>query len=368
MRDQQPASKRCWRVARFPIASVVAGAVVLATASVGSAATWTQQREFTSSALAGAPVALSGDGNTALVGAGGATFVYTRSGTLWKLQQKLAEGGLDWYGGDALSSDGNTALIGSYVFARSGTTWTQGIELIPNNEAGAVALSGDGNSALIMGAGSLYMFHRSGASWTGTQQFGGVGGPVTISSDGSTALAAVWGGLGAVVAFHWNGTYWTEQQELTDKNAAVDGSYFGTGVALNSNGSVAFIGGESESNGGYGAAFLFTRTGTQWTQKQTLAAANDIDGEPTVTAMSANGSVAMAAVNGPEDAYGTVYVFSCTTTTCVHQQAIAVKSQPNGYGNGFGGWVSLGSAGTTALIGTGQGSDTVNAAWVFTSG
>jgi hypothetical protein len=346
-----------------------------------------QQREFTSSLpYFGGPTALSGDGNTALVGGANSTtdftFVYTRSGTVWTLQKKLSVGGFSY----ALSSDGSTALIGTgaqaaYAFHRSGTTWSQQAELTVSEPPGSyfgqhVALSGDGTTALTNAAvdnsgtytSAMYMFHRSGASWTQQVEFTGVGGPVAISSDGSTALADTGAYPGAVEVFHWNGTFWAQQQLLSDKNAAVDGSYFGTGLSLSSNGSVAFIGGESESNGGYGAAFLFTRTGTQWTQKQTLAAANDIDGEPTVTAISANGSVAMAAVNGPEDAYGTVYVFSCSTTQCVHVQAIAVKSQPLGYGNGFGGSVSLSSDGRTALTGVGQGSDPVSAAYVFTSG
>jgi hypothetical protein len=354
---------------------VAAASVGLGASAAAAPGRWTQQREFTSSSGAnlGTPAAISGDGNTALVGAnnstgGGVTFVYTRSGTVWKLQEKLALGG----GSFALSSSGNTALIGSYAFQRSGTTWTEQQELIPNTDAWAVALSGDGNSAVIAGSGGVYMFHRSGASWTQQVEFTGVTGPVAISSDGSTALADTGAAPGAVLVVHWNGTYWAQQQLLSDKNAAADGSFFGTGLSLSSNGSVAFIGGDSGSYGGsltgYGAAFLFTRTGTQWTQRQTLTAAADFDGEATVTAISANGSVAMAAVNGPEDAYGTVYVFSCSTTQCVHQQAIAVKSQPNGYGNGFGGSVSLSSAGTTALIGSGYASDPINAAWVFTSG
>jgi hypothetical protein len=374
MRDQEPASTRALSLARLPIAAVVAAGVMVASASIGSAApskaTWTQQREFTSSVgNFGSPVAVSGDGATALVGANNAvdnTFVYTRSGTVWKLQAKLSLGAQS----SALSGDGNTALLGSYVFQRSGTTWTEQQELIPSTDAGAVALSGDGNSALIAVSGGVYPFHRSGTSWTQGQELTGVGGNVAISSDGSTALAdaSSAGLLGAVVVFQWNGGSWTEQQVLTDKNASVDQSFIGTGLALSSNGNVAFIGGASTDGTGHGAAFLFTRTGTQWTQQQTLTAAAEIDGESTATALSGDGSVAMAAVSGPEDAYGTVYVFHCSATQCVHQQAIAVKSQPNGYGNGFGGSVSLSSAGTVAVIGTGYASDPINAAWVFTAG
>jgi hypothetical protein len=374
MRDQEPASTRSWSLARLPIAAVVAAGVMVAGAGMGSAApskaTWTQQREFTSSVgNFGSPVAVSGDGATALVGANNAvdnTFVYTRSGTVWKLQAKLSLGAQS----SALSRDGNTALLGGYVFQRSGTTWTEQQELIPSTAAGAVALSGDGNSALIAVAGGVDPFHRSGTSWTQGQELTGVGGNVAISSDGSTALADASGAglLGAVVVFQWNGVFWTEQQVLTDKNASVDNSFIGTGLALSTNGNVAFIGAESQDGTGHGAAFLFTRTGTHWTQQQALSAAAEIDGEATFTALSGDGSVAMAAVSGAEDAYGTVYVFHCSATQCVHQQAIAVKSQPNGYGNGFGGSVSLNSAGTTALIGTGYASDPINAAWVFTSG
>jgi hypothetical protein len=374
MREQEPASKRPWSLARLPIAAVVAAGVLLASAGMGSAApskpTWTQQREFTSSvANFGSPVAVSGDGSTALVGANNAidnTFVYVRSGTVWTLQAKLSLGA----GSSALSSDGGTALIGGYVFQRSGATWTEQQELIPSSDAGAVALSGDGNTALIAVPGGVYPFNRSGTLWTQGQEFTGVGGNVAISTDGRTALADASGAgfLGAVVVFQWNGMYWTEQQVLTDKNASVDQSFIGTGLALSSNGNVAFIGGASSDGTGHGAAFLFTRTGTHWTQKQSLTAAAEIDGEATFTALSGDGSVAMAAVSGPEDAYGTVYVFRCSATQCVHQQAIAVKSQPYGYGNGFGGSVSLSSAGTTAVIGTGYSSDPINAAWVFTSG
>jgi hypothetical protein len=95
-----------------------------------SGTTWTQQGPklvgtgATGHASQGWSVALSGDGNTALVGGDGdngyvgAAWVFTRSGTTWTQQgRKLVGTGAT--GGDAeqgfslgLSSDGNTALIG----------------------------------------------------------------------------------------------------------------------------------------------------------------------------------------------------------------------------------------------------------------
>ena len=101
----------------------------------------------------GESVAMSGEGNTALIGGYdnedvGAAWVFTRSGSTWTQQgEKLTgePGGsaqVDFGGGVALSSNGNTALIGgsegerdhewepvTWVFTRSGSTWTQGRKL-----------------------------------------------------------------------------------------------------------------------------------------------------------------------------------------------------------------------------------------------
>ena len=89
----------------------------------------------------GASVALSADGNTALIGGDldngnvGAAWVFTRSAGVWTQQgAKLTgsgETGAGWFGSSvALSADGNTALIGGFrdngnvgaawVFTRSG--------------------------------------------------------------------------------------------------------------------------------------------------------------------------------------------------------------------------------------------------------
>ena len=92
----------------------------------------------------GTSVALSADGRTALVGAGrngsddakGAAWVFVRSGGGWKQQgdKLVAAGGVGYSGfgrSVALSADGNTAVVGgpgddgrgaAWVFTRSGTT------------------------------------------------------------------------------------------------------------------------------------------------------------------------------------------------------------------------------------------------------
>ncbi len=135
-------------------------------------------------------LALSSDGNTALIGGErdtgyvGAAWVFTRSGSTWTQQgAKLTGSGESGNGvfGDsvALSSDGNTALIGgpgdngdvgaAWVFTRSGSTWTQqGAKLTGSGEIGkgffgeSAALSSDGNTALI---GGLFDNGEVGAAW-----------------------------------------------------------------------------------------------------------------------------------------------------------------------------------------------------------
>ncbi len=205
--------------------------------------TWTQQQELTASDAAygdffGISVALSGDGNTALIGAccAGAAYVFVRpsGGTTWSQQQELTAAGGGQFGRSvALSGDGNTVLIGAssagaaYVFVRpsGGTTWSQQQELTASDAAGgdqfgtSVALSGDGNTALIGAnnktvngqtyAGASYIFIRPSGGTTWAQQpelttssGGAFGSSVALSGDGNTALAGAPGGT--------NGAAYTE--------------------------------------------------------------------------------------------------------------------------------------------------------------
>ena len=140
----------------------------------------------------GFSIALSGDGKTAVVGAyghavnrnkklgnvyQGAAYVFTNSGGNWSQQAELSasDGAAgDWFGDSvALSGDGNTAVLGAsghavngnqiqgaaYVFTNSAGSWSQQQELTASDGAGgdlfgnSVTLSSDGNTAL---AGAPY--------------------------------------------------------------------------------------------------------------------------------------------------------------------------------------------------------------------
>jgi len=174
-------------------------------------------------------VALSGDGNTALIGASsdnnniGAAFVFTRSGTTWSQQGSKLTGSGEVGAGNfgtavALSRDGNTALIGAFgdtsnvgaafVFTHSGTTWSQqGSKLTGSGESGqgqfgiGTALSGDGNTALIgaytdaNNVGAVFVFtqpHPPVITAVGPSKGPQAGGtPITITGTGMTGATSV---------------------------------------------------------------------------------------------------------------------------------------------------------------------------------
>jgi FG-GAP repeat len=195
----------------------------------------------------------------------------------------------------ALSGDGNTALIGgpgdnsyvgaAWVFTRSGSTWAQqGEKLTGGGESGTaafgqtVALSGDGNTALIGGPadneghGAAWVFTRSGETWTqqgakltgsGESGAGRFGNGVALSADGSTALIGAPGNHnenGAAWVFTRSGQTWTQQRRKLIGRGEIGGGNFGFSVALSADGNIALVGGPGD-NRNIGAAWLYSRRG-----------------------------------------------------------------------------------------------------------
>ena len=314
----------------------------------------------------GISVALSADGNTALIGgindetAGkqvGAAWVFTRSGSSWTQQgTKLTGGSEEGTNGRfgksvALSGDGNTALVGAYfdenakkepqggsafVFTRSGGAWKhQGAKLTGSDEEGtaefgiSVALSADGNTALVGGpndegkaksamSGAAWVFTRSAASWmqqgpklTGADESGPgeLGWSVALSADGDTALAgAPADDDGAAFAFARTGSTWTQQGSKLAPSDATSGASFGAGVALSADGTLALIGGPVDKDSAVptGAAWEFARTGSTWAQqlKKILGSGEAPESEfGAAVALSADGDTAL--LGGPIDALNT---------------------------------------------------------------
>ncbi len=315
----------------------------------------------------GASVALSGDGSTAIVGApfdnggAGGVWVFTRSGGTWTQQgSKLTgagEAGAGQLGSSvALSSDGNTALVGAFkdagevgaafVFTRSGESWTQqGPKLVGTGYCGlptignAVALSADGNTALLGGyydcdVGAAWTFTRSGSSWSqqgsklrgqGEVGKGFFASGVALSADGNTALIGAGednANKGAAWAYVRSGSSWVQQGgELTGGGERGEG-WFGSSVALSADAGTAIIGGAFEATGENGSAWVFTHSGSSWSQEGAKLVGSGMSNEP------------LTRLNG----------------------------------GGFGRSVAISGDGSLALVGGGLAAGPVGAVWTFQAG
>ena len=263
---------------------------------VRTGTTWAQQAYLKASNPGtgdqfGRSVALSGD--TLVVGANGndgTVYVFVRTGTTWTQQAYLKasnpEAG-DQFGfpvtlfGDTLAvgahredsgvngnpADNSAVWAGAvYVFVRTGTTWTQQAYLKASNPGAgdwfgfSVALSGD---TLVVGA----VGEDSAAS--------GINGN---SADNSTENA------GAVYVFVRTGTTWTQQAYIKASNPGV-GDWFGASVALSGDtlaigaigeaSATAGVNGHQADNSmeGAGAVYVFLCMGA-WTQQAYVKASN----------------------------------------------------------------------------------------------
>lgn len=376
----------------------------------------------------GTSVALSADANTALIGGPGrVVWTYTHTGSGWVLAQPLATTGGDL----AISADGNTALLGApcenktstaLVFVRARSTWTQqDPPLTPNDAQGsecdrafgsALALSADGNTALIGASadashrGAAWVFVRSGSTWT--QQGpklspadesgpGAFGESVALSADGNTALIGApedgapprtlrpdpHKGAGGAWIFTRSGSSWTQRQRLvpSDEVLSEDGrGLFGSAVALSGDSSTALVGGEADND--QGAAWVFGHAGAFWVQQgPKLIGEHQKSGFGGEVALSQNGTSALISQvysgysysdeygNGFEGwsrgGAGTMWPFTRVGPTWI-REAPAKGPNPKGASEEFAYGFALSASGGTALIGAPDGFDDPGAAWLAT--
>ncbi|HME03041.1 MAG TPA: hypothetical protein VKG38_08420, partial [Solirubrobacteraceae bacterium] len=301
----------------------------------------------------------------------------------------------------ALSSNGNIALIGggsdngkqgaAWVFTRSGSTWTQQAELTGSGESGeaefgeSVALSSEGNTALIGGMydnghiGAAWVFTRSGSTWTqqgakltgtGETGKGDFGASVALSSEGNTALiggSADTSSAGAAWVFMRTGTTWSQQGSKLTGSGATGKANFGTSAALSSEGNTALIGGQGD-NSKTGAVWVFTRTGTTWSQQGSKLTGSGEEGPTSAfgysVALSSEGNTALIGGYADDYAIGAAWQFTRSGSTWSQQGAKLVPSEESGASE-FGYSTALSANGTTAVIGGPADNSGVGAAWAF---
>jgi len=326
--------------------------------------TWAQQAKLIASDKAigdalGSSVAINKDGTYIAVGAagddpGGSMYVFTRSGTTWSQQQKLIPSDLganEWLsaGGDLVAIDhngerivvstyvhpygsgwgtGNYGKGAAWVFKRTGTTWSQEAKLTASDGSqldmfgDSIDMSGDGATIVggaagddqaqtIVNHGSVYVFTRSGTTWTQTAKinattkiagewFGSsvsIGGAdwTTIAVGASCSAQAVPRDVGYVYIFtrpNASSTSWSQQQKLQASDALADG-HFGYSVDLSHDGNSLMVGAMAPAghSTAMDKAYVFTRTGTTWSEKTKFD-------ESDVTNMSGYGNIVRISGDG----------------------------------------------------------------------
>lgn len=337
------------------------------------------------------------DNDTALIGAHfddnrGSAYVFTHTGTTWTQQTKLlaSDGAAYDYFGCSVSLDDNTALIGAlndesgfgsvYVFTRTGTTWTQQQRLfasdgsIGDNFGCSVSLSD--NTALIgavygdgveQNTGTAYVFTRTGTIWTQQAKLLALDGAtvdnfgISVSLNNGTALIGAPfddSSRGSAYVFTLTGTTWTQQAKLFALDGAT-GNWFGYSVSLD--GDTALIGTPANES-----TYVFTRTGTTWTQEAKLIPSDGTIGFGYSVCLEFDTALIGAKTDDDNGVWsGSAYVFAHTGTTWMQQQKL-LASDGTAY-DWFG--ISVSLSGDTALIGAWGDDDNGNesgSAYIFT--
>lgn len=285
----------------------------------------------------------------------------------------------------------NTHSAKSFSIPASYSYFQQGPALQGTNKTGdntayehegiAVAISADGNTMVSGGlgdndnSGALWVYVRVGGVWSqqGTKLTGSnsrvnsiLGSSIAISGDGNTILAGGEldnGGIGAVWTFTRTGTEWSQQgSKLLASDENGKGS-FGLAVSLSSDGNSAIIGGPSDASN-RGAIWFFSRAGNTWTQNGLKISGNDKEALGRSVAISGDGLTAVSGAPGSDnDAAGISYVYSYDGTTW--------NLQGNLIGTGDigsaqqGNCVAISGDGNTILMGAFNDITGKGAAWIF---
>lgn len=254
--------------------------------------------------------------------------------------------------GEVVAISGNTAVVGAQY-----------------EDSNATGVNGNGANNSLDASGAAYVFVRQGKTWTqqaylkasNTAYADKFGGAVAISGDtivvGAPNQDSNATNSGAVYVFVRTGSTWSQQAFLKASNAGSD-DYFGYSVAID--GDTLVVGSLSEASNatgidgdgsnntmpGAGAVYVFTRSGTAWTQQAYIKASNTEGGDQFGRAVAISGDTLVAGALGESSSSGGVggnqadnsatsagaaYVFSRDGTGVWSQQAYLKASHPETY-------------------------------------
>ena len=378
-----------------------------------SAGTYFKASNTEASDRFGIGVSMSNDGNTLVFGAdqedsnatgingnesdnssfnSGAVYVFYRNAGVWSQQAYIKAsntGSSDNFGTNVcLSGDGNTLVVG-----------------VRNEDSNATGINGDETNNSSGGSGAVYVFTRSGTVWTqqayikasNTGTGDGFGGDVYVSNDGNTLAVGAnsedsnatgingdetnnsASGSGAAYIFTRSGSTWSQQAYIKASNTeSLD--LFGSSVALSGDGNTLAVGANQEDsnatgiNGtesdnstlGAGAVYVYTRSGSVWSQQAYVKASNteatdlfggsvSLDNTGDLLAVGAIGEDSNAiGVDGDESdnsasSSGAVYLF--IRSGSIWSQQSYVKASNTESNDTFGGNVYVSDDGTAFAVG-----------------
>ncbi|MFO0860837.1 MAG: hypothetical protein U0570_09800 [Phycisphaerales bacterium] len=214
----------------------------------------------------------------------------------------------------------------------------------------SVAIAGD---TIIVGApgkasgtatyqGAVYVFTRSGATWTQQAKLTATDGAAgdnfgcSVAIFGDTAIVGAYGKSGganfyqgAAYVFVRTGSSWTQQAKLTASDGAAN-DFFGVSVSLGLD--AAAIGADGKTISGataQGAAYVFKRTGTAWAQQARLVAQDGVAGDYFGTSVSLSGSSlavgALYKASGANAYQGAGYVFLSSGVSWTQQAKLTAS-------------------------------------------
>ena len=339
--------------------------------------------------ISGNSVIVGSPSHTAGGPSSGAAYIFKREETGWIQQVKLFDtktAAEDQFG-TAVDISQNLAIVGArqdddagrnsgaaYIFGRRKDDWVQEAKLVPSDgQTGdvfgySVAISGEtsiigayGDDDAAPEGGSAYIFVRSGADWiqqakftandtASLDHFG-----ATVAIDGNTAIVGAYGrnenGLdsGAAYVFVRSGTVWTQQAKLT-ANDGLEGDMFGFSAAISGDTTIIGAPGNDAIGIDTGAAYIFARSGTGWTLQTKIFAEDAALGDEFGYAVDINGDNIVTGAWKDDHAgidAGSAYIFVRTQQGWVQQAKLLASDAETD--DQFGVAVSI--SGETALIG-----------------